>query len=126
MGKSMKKYTLPFLVLFLSSLTIACKKEVSPELEITVLRSNNEPARNVFVRTSVPGAEFGLVEANILDSVRTDNFGKAFFEFDNTILVRVDAYTNPSNILDSLSVLLETKRLRGNEENYYERTMRLP
>jgi hypothetical protein len=125
-GKSMKKYTLPFLVLFLSSLTIACKKEKSPELEITVLNSNNEPARNVTVRTSVPGAEFGLIEANIIDSMRTDAFGKAFFEFDNTILIRVDAYRNPTMILDSIGVLLETKRLRGSEENYYERTMRIP
>jgi len=122
----MKKYTLPFLVLFLSSLTIACKKEKSPELEITVFNSNNEPAGNVFVRTSVPGAEFRVLQSNVIDSVRTDNFGKAFFEFDNTILIRVDAYRNSGEILDSLSVLLETKRLRGSEDNYYERTLRIP
>lgn len=122
----MKKYTLPFLIITLSLMTVSCKKEKSPELEITVLRSNNEPARNVWVRTSVPGAEFSVVQENILDSVVTDNFGKAFFEFDNTILIRVDAYRNPSDILDSIGILLETKRLRGSEDNYYERTMRIP
>jgi len=122
----MKKYTLPLIVLFLSSLTIACKKEKSPELEITVLTASNQPARNVVVRTSVPGAEFGVLEQNILDSTRTDNFGKAFFAYDNTVLIRVDAYRSSDQILDSISVLLETKRLRGNEENYYERTMRIP
>jgi len=82
----------------------------------------------VWVRTSIPGTESDPreVAAKVIDSVVTDNFGKAFFEFDNTILIRVDAYRSPDNILDSISVLLETKRLRGSEDNYYERSMRIP
>lgn len=122
----MKKYTLPLLIIFLSSLGIACKKEKSPELEITVIDvTTNEGARNVWVKTSVPGASQGVVKASVIDSIRTDQFGKAFFKYDNTILLRVDAYVRSEEILDSLNILLETKRLGKGDKNYYERTMRV-
>lgn len=126
MGKSMKKYTLSLLVVSLSLMGVACKKEKSPELEITVLDSGNQAASNVWVRTSVPQADQARVKSGIIDSVRTDQFGKAFFKYDNTILLRVDAYRQSNQLLDSLSVLLETKRLKKSEDNYYERTMRVP
>ena len=122
----MKKYTLPFLILALSVGLLSCKKEKSPELEITVLDQNGEAVHQILVRTSVPGIDdLGNVMPNIIDSVRTDAFGKAFFEYDNTILLRVDAFYDSSNILDSTDVLLETKRLKNSQDNYYERTLRV-
>ncbi len=120
----MKKYTLPLLIIFLSSMGVACKKEVSPELEITVLDNGGSAVRQAVVITSVPGSNQGIINPQVLDSVVTDNFGKAFFKYDNTILLRVDARYN-GVLLDSLYVLLETKRLRRGDDNIYERTMQI-
>ena len=125
MGKSMKKYTLPFLIISLISLGVACKKEKSPELEITVLDQNNAAVKGIVVRTSIPGSDQGIVNPQVLDSIRTDEFGKVFLEYDNTILLRVDAFFVADEILDSLDILLETKRLKKGDDNYYERTMRV-
>ncbi len=105
----------------------ACKKEKSPTLEVTVVNSANNPARGVWVRTQVDGAVFGVVDPRVVDSARSDLFGKVFFEFKNTALVEVEAYSpQTQEVFDSLSVLLETKRLRPNEENQYDRTLRVP
>ncbi len=125
MGKSMKNIILKSLLVFLIGTTVGCKKEKSPELEITVLNSQNNPVRGIWVRTSIEGADLGIPTEKAIDSVRTDNFGKAFFEFDNTILVDVKAFFANRIVLDSTSVLLETKRLRRSEDNYYERTLRI-
>lgn len=119
----MKKYTLPFLIICISILGVGCKKEKSPELEITVLDSNSNALRGALVTTSVPGSDQGIVKEGIIDSVRTDGFGKAFFKYDNTILLRVDALYQGAR--DSLDILLETKRLSRGDENNYERTMRI-
>lgn len=123
MGKNMKNYPLLLTLLSLILLGVACKKEKSPELEITVADPSRQPLQGIWVRTSVPGAEFGAVNPRVLDSVRTDQFGKAFFEYDNTILLRVDAYRNDRVIRDSLSILLETKRLKSGESNTYEEVL---
>jgi len=120
----MKKYTLPLLIIFLSAFGIACKKEKSPELEITVLDFDSAPVRGAIVVTSVPGSNQGVVNPQVLDSIRTDDFGKAFFKYDNTILLRVEARYNQV-LLDSLDVLLETKRKKKGDDNIYERTMRI-
>ena len=121
----MKKYTLQLLIVSLTLLAVACKKEKSPELEITVINANtNEAVRQAVVVTSIPGANQGIVNPQVLDSVRTNDFGKAYFKYDNTLLLRIDAYYNKV-LLDSTDILLETKRLKSGEENYYERTMRV-
>ena len=123
-GKSMKNYTLTFLVIIFSLLSTACKKEKSPELEVTILDMDGQGVPRAYVRTSIPGANHGVVNTQVLDSVQTDEFGKAFFKYDNTILIRVDAFYQ-GTLRDSLDVLLETKRLRRSDDNNYERTMRI-
>ncbi len=117
----MKKISLLFLVfsgLFFSS----CKKEISPELEVTVVDTLGFPAGGVSVKISVDGADRGIVNARIIDSAKTDGFGKAFFKFDNTVLV--DASVSRKGVpVDSVSCLCETKRLKRKEENVYERRL---
>lgn len=117
----MKKISLLFLVAtacFFSS----CKKEISPELEITVSDTLGNPAGGVKVKISVDGANAGILNARVIDSAQTDGFGKAFFKFDNTILIDAAVYRKGIPV-DSVSCLCETKRLKRNEENVYERAL---
>lgn len=120
-GKSMKKLSLLFLVIT-SVLITSCKKEISPELEITVVDTLGSPVHLAKVKLAVDGADFGPVQAKALDSTLTDGFGKAYFSFDNTILVDVGLYNGTTKV-DSTSVLLETKRLKRNEDNVFERKL---
>ncbi len=118
----MKKLRLPLFVMLLAFIITSCKKEVSPEIEISVLKDNGQPAGGVIVRTSVDGANGGIINEGVLDEVKTDKFGKAYFKYDNTILIDVAVYRG-SVIVDSTSILAETKRLKRNEDNTYERTL---
>lgn len=117
----MKKLSLLFLVIT-SVLITSCKKEVSPELEITVVDTLGAPVNQAKVKLTVDGADFGIVQAKALDSSLTDGFGKAYFSFDNTILVDASLYNGTTKV-DSTSVLLETKRLKRNEDNVFERKL---
>lgn len=121
----MKNLMLKSLLILVLLASYGCRKEKSPELEITVLDSQDNAVRRIWVRTSIDGADQGIPTEKAIDSVQTDDFGKAFFEFDNTILVDVKTYRNDRVVLDSTSVLLETKRLKRSEDNYYERTLRI-
>lgn len=117
----MKKLSL----LLLSTALLAfasCKKEVSPELEITVKNTDGSARGGVKVKISVDGANFGLVNAKGIDSTFTDGFGKAYFKFDNTILIDAAVYKDGIPV-DSTSVLCETKRLKRKESNIYERSL---
>ncbi len=117
----MKKLSLLFVVIT-SVLITSCKKEVSPTLEITVVDTLNIPVAGAKVKLTVDGASFGAVNPTALDSSNSDAFGKVFFEFDNTILVDAGLYKNGVKI-DSTSILLETKRLKRNEDNVFERKL---
>jgi len=121
----MKKLSLQILLSLLIIFTFSCKKEVSPEIEITVVDTLNVVRGGVWVKTSVDGAVLGPLNARVLDSVRTDQFGKAFFKYDNTVLVDVATYRNQSSRvkIDSVSILAETKRKKRNDDNVYERTL---
>lgn len=103
---------------------MSCKKEVSPELEVTVVDGDDKILANRWVKLSVGGADNGILNAEVIDSSATDQFGKAFFSFSNTVLVDVALYRfqNSTTIIDSTSVLLETKRQRG-DENKVERKL---
>lgn len=100
----------------------SCKKEVSPELEISVVDTLGAAVGGAKVKLTVDGLEFGVVIDQAIDSTQTDAFGKAYFEFDNTILVDVGLYKFDIKV-DSTSILLETKRLKRNEDNVFERTL---
>ena len=117
----MKKISLLFFViagLFLGS----CKKEISPELEVTVVDTLGVPAQGAKVKVSVDGANRGIINGRIIDSAQTDAFGKAFFKFDNTVLVDVAVYRGAVPV-DSVSCLCETKRLKRKEDNIFERRL---
>lgn len=121
MNKSIKKLTLLSLGISLFT-AIGCKREVSPELEITVFDTLGVAVNNAKVRINVDGANNGLLIPRAIDSSRTDAFGKAYFEFDNTILLDVQVL-NGNVVADSASVLCEVKRLKRNEDNIFERTL---
>lgn len=117
----MKNLSLLFYCAILLLLIPSCKKEVSPEVEITVRRANGEPI-GATVISSIARSNAGIINEAIIDTIRADRFGKAYFEFQNTVLV--DFYVlRAGNRVDSVSVLAETKRLKGSEKNVYERNL---
>lgn len=120
----MKKLSLSFLILALVTASISCKKEVPPTLIVTVVDNDNVPQRGKWVTTSVPGAVFGILNGEVINSARTDAFGKVSFDFTNTVLIDIALFDNPNDnvIIDSASVLLERKRLRG-DNNRIERKL---
>ena len=111
------------LAVTISIVFTSCKKEVSPELELTVFEAKGGPAKSKKVKIFVTGDQYRVFNAKAIDSAKTDAFGKAYFKFDNTILVDVYLYGDKGAIVDSTSVLCETKRLKRNEKNVIERTM---
>lgn len=121
----MKKIYPTFLVLIAVTFSFSCKKEISPELEVTVVDANDQPVNFVWVKTSVPGADFGILNAKVVDSSRTDVFGKAYFQFENTVLLDIALYEFPNDtvIIDSASVLLETKRKSPRSSNRTEKKL---
>ena len=117
-----------FLRLILISVSVilvldSCKKEVPPEIEITVVDTLRNRVENAFVEISVDGAQGGIIDSTVVGIHRTDEFGKAFFKFKHTVLVDVILY-NRFERIDSTSILAETKRKKGrNAKNIYERTL---
>ena len=114
------------LLAILSILTLsACVKDVSPELVISVVNEQDQPVNFAFIRVSVDRSNLGVVNPEVIDSTKTNEFGRAFFEFSNSVLVDVALYENEftTEKLDSISVLLETKRSRDKDSNVTERKM---
>ncbi len=105
--------------------SLSCKKEISPELEVTVVDSNDMPVNLVWIKTSVPGANFGILNSEVIDSAQTDRFGKAYFKYKNTVLLDIALYALPTDnvIIDSASVLLETKRKSPKSNNITEKKL---
>ncbi|MBL4710122.1 MAG: Ig-like domain-containing protein [Flavobacteriales bacterium] len=121
----MKKLYPTILVLFAITFSFSCKKEISPDLEVTVVDANDQPVNQVWVKTSVPGAIFGILNAEVVDSSQTDVFGKAYFQYSNTVLLDLALYktANDLDIIDSASVLLETKRKSPKSSNRTEKKL---
>ena len=107
----MKKLYPTFFVLLAVAFSFSCKKEISPDLEVTVVDDNNAPVGQVWVKTSAPNAVFGILESDVIDSAQTNMFGKVFFFYKNTRLI------------DSASVLLETKRKSRKSTNTTEKKL---
>lgn len=118
----MKKLSLLLLTFTVVTTLISCKKEKSPELEVTVVDANDQPKVGVWVKTSVDGANKGILNSRVIDSSATDNFGKAYFKYENTVLLDVALYEGrrTTTIIDSTSILLETKRLKKGNDNVKE------
>jgi hypothetical protein len=121
----MKKLYPTFLVLLAVAFSFSCKKEISPDLEVTVVDDNNVPVGQVWVKTSAPNAIFGILESDVIDSAQTDMFGKVFFSYKNTRLIDIAIYAGPNEniIVDSASVLLETKRKARKSTNTTEKKL---
>lgn len=121
----MKKISLSFLITATVLFSFSCKKEISPDLEVTVVDDTNAPVPRVWVKTSVPGAVFGFVNGEVIDSAETDQFGKAFFKFKNTILVDIGLFKTQSDtiLIDSSSALLEIKRKARGSSNTIEKKL---
>jgi hypothetical protein len=126
----MKKIYPTFLVLLAVAFSFSCKKEISPDLEVTVVRNDNSPVSGAWVKTSAPGAVFGILQSDVIDSTKTDDFGKAYFSYEETRLIDIALYAgaNDTLILDSASVLLEVKRKSPRSDNTVEKKLvfRLP
>lgn len=108
----MKKIRLGLCFLLLAATLFACKKEVSPVLEITVVDLDGAVVKDAWVQISVDGAVNGVLSPQVVDAAATDEKGEVFFEFDNTVLINATLYkTEGSSIVqDSISVLCEEKR----------------
>lgn len=121
----MKKLYPTFLVLLAVGFSFSCKKEISPDLEVTVVQNDNTPVPGVWVKTSAADAFFGILQADVIDSAKTDNFGKAFFSYKNTRLIDLALYAGPNDttIIDSASVLLEVKRKSPRSSNSTEKKL---
>ena len=121
----MKKLYPSFFVLLAVVFSFSCKKEISPDLEVTVVDYDNNPVRRVWVKTSAPGAVSGILDADVIDSTVTDNFGKAYFSYKNTRLLDLALYAGPNDIviIDSASVLLEVKRKSPRSSNTFEKKL---
>lgn len=121
----MKKIYPTFLVLFAVMFSFSCKKEISPALEVTVVDADDLPVNQVWIKTSVPGAIYGILNADVIDSAQTDVFGKVYFQYDNTVLLDIALYENANDtvIIDSASVLLETKRKSPRSSNTTEKKL---
>ncbi len=121
MSKIIKNLSLVLIVTMIIG-TISCKRDISPELEVTVVDTLGTPANGAKVRINVDGANNGVVIPRAIDSSFTDQFGKAYFEFDNTILVDIEVL-NKNVVVDSVSALCEVKRKKRGEDNVYERRL---
>tara|TARA_R110000868_G_scaffold358203_1_gene619706 strand:- start:289 stop:663 length:375 start_codon:yes stop_codon:yes gene_type:complete len=121
----MKKIYPTFLVLLAVAFSFSCKKEISPDLEVTVVRNDNSPVAGVWVKTSAPNAVFGILQSDVIDAARTDNFGKVFFSYKDTRLIDIALYrsNNDTVIIDSASVLLEVKRKAPRSGNTTEKKL---
>tara|TARA_B110000503_G_C7168673_1_gene423197 strand:- start:1807 stop:2181 length:375 start_codon:yes stop_codon:yes gene_type:complete len=121
----MKKIYPTFLVLLAVAFSFSCKKEISPDLEVSVVRNDNSPVAGVWVKTSAPDAVSGILQSDVIDAARTDNFGKAYFSYKNTRLIDIALYrtNNDTIIIDSASVLLEVKRKAPRSGNTTERKL---
>ncbi len=121
----MKKLYPTFLVLIAIGFSFSCEKEISPDLEVTVVDFNNNPIPRAWVKTSAQGALYGILEADVIDSAQTDNFGKAYFSYENTRLIDLALYAGPNDtiIIDSASVLLEVKRKAPRSGNTTEKKL---
>ena len=121
----MKKSSLHLLAFMAVLSVFSCKKDVAPELVITVVNEQDVPVNFQWVKVSVDRASQGVVIEEVTDSTQTNEFGRAFFEFENTVLVDVALYAgqNTSKKIDSTSVLLETKRSRDKDSNVTERKL---
>ena len=121
----MKKIYPTFLVILAVAFSFSCKKEISPDLEVTVVRNDNSPVRGAWVRTSVPDAVSGILRADVLDVAQTDGFGKVYFSYKNTILIDIALLRQPNDtvLIDSASALLEVKRKAPRSDNTTERKL---
>ena len=97
----MKKLYPTLLTLIVVTFSLSCKKEIAPELEVTVVDANDQPVNNVWIKTSVPGADFGILNAQVVDSSITDPFGKAYFQYENTVLIDIALYELPNDTVTS-------------------------
>lgn len=124
MSKSMKKIRLGLCFLLLAATLFACKKEVSPTLEITVVDLDGAAVKDAWVQISVDGARNGMLSPQVVDAAGTDDKGEVYFEFDNTVLINARLYKSETSsiVQDSMSVLCEEKRQIG-KFNTIERKM---
>ncbi len=120
---------LSFLSLSIALTFTSCKKEVQPELILTVENELGQPYRNIRVAVFASELENALLDPIVLDSGRTDAVGVYRKKFINTVIVDVAAFR-----LDSLgdttqfamrTIRVEEKRQRS-RDNFVRRTLILP
>ncbi len=120
---------LSFLSLSIALTFTSCKKEVQPELILTVENEMGRALKNVRVAIYASELENTLLDPIILDSGRTDAVGVYRKKFINTVIVDVAALR-----IDSLgdttqfamkTIKVEEKRQRS-RDNFVRRTLILP
>src|SRR5690554_5527104 len=72
-----------------SALMVSCKKEVNPELKVSVVDTNRVPLRNALVEVVAEGSDQSRVTPQFVEPQRTDNYGNAYFKFKGTVLITI-------------------------------------
>ena len=121
----MKKSSLSFLAILAVTILFSCKKDVSPKLLVTIVDGQDQAVQFSWIEISVNRSNQGVINPEVIDSTKTNEFGKAFFEFKNTVIVDVGLFASEFSTVkvDSTTVLLETKRGRDEDGNVTERKL---
>lgn len=118
-----------FGALLISLVIVGCKKEVEPELILTVEDEFGGPLKGINVAIFANELDPLSVSFGILDSGITDASGKYRKKFPNTVVLDVAAYvTNKDGDTTRFAketFKIEEKRQRS-KENYVRRTIFLP
>lgn len=107
----------------------SCKKEVQPELVLTVQNELGQPLRNLKVVVFISELDESLLAPIVLDSGVTDAVGIYRKKFVNTVIVDVAAF-RINAMGDTTQFGLETYKIeekrQKSKENIVRRTMILP
>lgn len=120
---------LAFLTIGIALSFSSCKKEVQPELILTVQNENGVALRNIRVAIFTSELDEALIDPIILDSGLTDAAGVYRKKFINTVIVDVAAFvinqTGDTTRFAMDTYKIEEKRQRS-KENFVRRTLVLP
>lgn len=104
----------------------SCKKEVQPELILTVKDELGQPLKNMRVAIFVSELESAFLDPIVIDSGRTDAVGVFRKKFINTVIVDVAAFKINANG-DTTQFAMETIKIeekrQKSKENFVRRTL---
>tara|TARA_R110002049_G_scaffold116112_2_gene268512 strand:+ start:3749 stop:4144 length:396 start_codon:yes stop_codon:yes gene_type:complete len=120
---------LTFLTLGIALSFTACKKEVQPELILTVKNERGQTLRNVKIAIFASELDESLLDPILLDSGVTDAAGVFRKKFVNTVIIDVAAF-RVNQMGDTTQYAMETFKIeekrQKSKENFVRETLILP